>query len=148
MTKNRILYSCVVYISNVAFFSKANFPPYTMKSTLSTLTLPNLDSKCFLTLFICELHITLWTSQGKILPFLVVIHLHKSWSHFSKMFSLLQILSTSQYVYTFWGTQLLGTLIILDMTPKQGPSLSVHAVSVFLVQVSNNLSLSDISISR
>ena len=148
MTKNRILYSCAVYISNVGFLSKANFLPYTMKCTLATITLPDLDSKWFLTLFICELHIMLWTSQGKILPFLVVIHLHKSWSHFSKMLSLLQILSTSQYVYTFWGTQLLGTPMISNITAKQGPSLSVHAVSALLVQVSNNLSLSDTSISR
>ena len=148
MTKNRILYSCAVYISNVGFLSKANFLPYTMKCTLATITLPDLDSKWFLTLFICELHIMLWTSQGKILHFLVVIHLHKSWSHFSKMLSLLQILSTSQYVYTFWGTQLLGTHMISNITAKQGPSLSVHAVSALLVQVSNNLSLSDTSISR
>ena len=45
MTKNRILYSCVVYISNVGFLSKANFLPYTMKCTLATITLPDLDSK-------------------------------------------------------------------------------------------------------
>ena len=72
-----------------------------MKSTLATLILPDLDSRCFVTLYIFELQIKLWTSEGKILSFLVVIHFHKCWSHFFKMLSLLQTLSTSQYVYTF-----------------------------------------------
>ena len=72
-----------------------------MKSTLATLTLPDLDSKCFITLYICELHIKVWTSQGKILSFFVVFHLHNCWYHLFKMLSLLQTLSTSQYVYTY-----------------------------------------------
>ena len=60
-----------------------------MKSTLATLPLPDLDSKCFITLFIYMLHIKLWTSQEKILSYPVVIHIYKCFSPFFRMLSVL-----------------------------------------------------------